>query len=158
MYGVEEQGIMGGVPLAPSSVSNLLMPPRDAVRLDTGRGAICYWQLAPHVYMTEVRGLMTQPMSQLIMKQAEPLYAMGGKVHGFHNWYAMDNYDSVCRVELTSWVLSHRAQSSLHIGLRSRMVAMGVAVANLALGSLIHVHNEPRAMEGALDSLLRREP
>lgn len=145
------------VPVAPSA-SNLLTPPRDAVRVDTGRGAILYWELAPRVYMTEVRGFMTQPMSQLIMKQAEPLYAIGGKVHGIHNWFGMENYDSVCRVELTSWVLSHRAQTGLHIGLRSRMVAMGVAVANLALGSLIQVHNEPRALEEALSSLLRRGP
>ena len=128
------------------------------MRLDTGRGAIVYWVLAPRLYMTEVRGLMTQPMSQLLMKQAEPLYAIGGKVHGFHNWFAMDNYDSVCRVELTGWVLGHRAQTGLHIGLRSRMVAMGVAVANLALGSLIQVHNEPRALEEALEALLRRGP
>jgi hypothetical protein len=144
--------MMSGVPLA----SDLLAPPGDAVHLDTGRGAIFYWELAPRVYVTEVRGLMTQPMSQLIMKQAEPLYAIGSKVHGFHNWFAMDNYDSVCRVELTSWVLRHRAQTGLHIGLRSRMVAMGVAVANLALGSLIQVHNEPRALEEALEALLRR--
>ena len=106
--------------------------------------------------MTEVHGLMTQPMSQLIMNQAEPLYGLGGMVHGFHNWFSMDNYDSVCRVELTSWVRRHRTETGLHIGVRSRMVAMGVAVANLALGSLIHVHNEPAAMEEALSAVLQR--
>ena len=125
------------------------------MRLNTGRGTIHYWELAPRVYMTEVRGFLTRPMSQLIMKQAEPLYAIGGTVHGFHNWFAMDNYDSVCRVELTSWVLSHRDQSGLYIGVRSRMVAMGVAVANLALGSLIRVHNEPQALEEALSDVLQ---
>ena len=35
------------------------------------------------------------------------------------------------------------------------MVAMGVAVANLALGSLIYVHNEPEALEEALSAVLR---
>lgn len=105
--------------------------------------------------MTEVRGFMTRDMAQLIIDCAEPLYARPGRVHGFHNWLAMDNYESVCRVELTAWVLSHREQSTLHIGLRSRMVAMGVAVANLALGSLIQVHNEPKQLEAALISVLK---
>lgn len=143
------------MPLA-SSAATLLTPPREAVRLQTVSGCILYWKLTPSVYVTEMQGLMTQPMSQLIIKQTEPLYAGGGKVLGFHNWFGMENYDSVCRVELTSWVLSHRAQSGLHIGVRSRMVAMGVAVANLALGSLIYIHNEPRALEEALSAQLKK--
>lgn len=107
--------------------------------------------------MTEVRGMMTRDMAQLIIERAEPLYARGGRIHGFHNWLAMDNYESVCRVDLTAWVLGHRQQSTLHIGLRSRMVAMGVAVANLALGSLIQVYNEPKQIETALIALLKHK-
>lgn len=133
----------------------MLVPPQDAARIETERGSISYWELAPRVYMTEVRGFMTREMSQLIIERAEPLYAKPGRVYGVHNWLAMDNYESVCRVELTSWVLGHRERSKLHIGLRSRMVAMGVAVANLALGSLIQVHNEPKQLEAALISVLR---
>jgi hypothetical protein len=128
------------------------------VRLDTERGSIAYWELAPRVYMSEVSGLMTRPMSQLLMRRAEPLYTGSDRVHGFHNWFGMTNYDSICRVELTKWVLSHRAQTDLHIGLHSRMVAMGVAVANLALDSLIRVHNEPKALEAALLSVLQPAP
>ena len=133
----------------------VLTPPRDAVQLKTERGSILYWELGRGLYMTEVHGFMTHPMSQLLIRQADPLYAYGGKVLGFHNWFDMENYESVCRVELTSWVLRHRAHSSLHIGLRSRMVAMGVSVANLALGSLILVHNEPRMLEEAVSDALR---
>ena len=62
----------------------------------------------------------------------------------------MENYESSCRVELTAWVLGHRDRTSLHIGLRSRLVAMGVSVANLALGSLIQVHNDMRSLAAAL--------
>jgi hypothetical protein len=98
---------------------------------------------------------MTQEMAHLLIDQAEPLYSRPGRIHGFHNWLGMDNYESVCRVELTGWVLSHREQSALHIGLRSRMVAMGVAVANLALGSLIQVYNEPKGFETALRAVLK---
>lgn len=100
---------------------------------------------------------MTQEMSSLIIERAEPLYAPDSKLHGFHNWLDMTNYDSVCRVELTAWVLRHRSQSTLHIGVRSRMVAMGVSVANLALGSLIHVYSTEDALEAALQSTSRQE-
>lgn len=133
----------------------MLVPPQDAVRLENARGSIAYWELAPRVYVTDVRGFMTREMAQLIIERAEPLYTRAGRVYGFHNWLRMDNYESVCRVELTAWVMGHREQSSLHIGLRSRMVAMGVAVANLALGSLIKVHNEPKELEAALMSVLK---
>jgi hypothetical protein len=137
-----------------TATASVLEPPHDAQRIQIECGSIAYWELAPRLYMTEVRGLMTQKMAHLIIDHAEPLYARPGRIHGFHNWLAMDNYESMCRVELTSWVLSHREYSTLHIGLRSRMVAMGVAVANLALGSLIQVYNEPEALEAVLLSTL----
>jgi hypothetical protein len=130
--------------------SELLVPPRDAARIESERGSIAYWELSPQIYLTEVRGYMTRDMARLIIERAEPLYARVARLHGFHNWLDMDNYESSCRVELTSWVLRHRSKTALHIGLRSRMVAMGVTVANLALGSLIQVHNDEQSLAAAL--------
>lgn len=130
-----------------------LVPPPAARRVTTERGSLAYWELTSRIYLTEVRGFMTREMSQLIIDQAELLYAGGAVVHGFHNWLAMENYESACRVDLTAWVLRHRAQSVLHIGLASRMVAMGVTVANLALGNLIQVHRDMQSLEAALRKL-----
>lgn len=129
-------------------------PPRDAVRIHSARGSFAFWQLRPNVYLTEVSGYMTPDMSRTIIECAEPLYAQG-KLYGFHNWLDMSNYDSACRVELTAWVLRHRRASVLHIALLSRMVAMGVTVANLALGNLIHIHNDSAGLEASLDGVLR---
>lgn len=140
-------GTAGSRPLA-------LLPPRDAKCIETERGSIAYWELSPRVYLTEVRGYMTRDMARLIIEGAEPMYARVSRVHGFHNWLAMENYESACRVELTSWVLGHRNQTALHIGLRSRMVAMGVTVANLALGSLIRVHDDEASLAAALAETL----
>jgi hypothetical protein len=139
----------------PSS-KRILEPPSGAPSVSTSRGTLTFWQLAPHIYATEVRGFMTQEMSNLIIERAEPLYVPGKKLHGFHNWLEMTNYDSACRVELTAWVMRHRAQSALHIGLRSRMVAMGVAVANLALGSLIQIYASADEMETAVQAALQK--
>jgi hypothetical protein len=139
-----------------SSSKRILEPPSGAPSVSTPRGTLIFWQLAPHIYATEVRGFMTQEMSNLIIERADPLYVPGKKLHGFHNWLEMTNYDSACRVELTAWVMRHRAQSALHIGLRSRMVAMGVAVANLALGSLIQIYASEDEMETAVQAAMQK--
>jgi len=132
-----------------------LEPPTAAQRIESARGSIAYWELGRAVYLTEVRGFMTHDMAELIIERADPMYRSGGTVYGFHNWFGMENYESACRVDLTAWVLRRRAQTALHIGLTSRLVAMGVAVANLALGSLIHVHNDRRSLEAAIAGALR---
>jgi len=106
--------------------------------------------------MTVVTGFMTRDMAQLLMDRADGLYARCREVYGFHNWLGMQNYETACRVELTDWVLRHRHQSVLHIAVASRMVAMGVAVANLALGNLIHVHSTLSGLESALARALTR--
>jgi hypothetical protein len=139
----------------PSS-RRLLEPPLGAARVTDGRGTLTFWQLSPHIYATEMRGFMTPEMSALIIERAEPLYTATGKLHGFHNWLEMSNYESSCRVDLTAWVMRHRSQSVLHIGVRSRMVAMGVSVANLALGSLIEVYSTADALEAAMQAALRQ--
>jgi hypothetical protein len=127
-----------------------LIPPRDAIRIENARGSLAFWQASAHVYATQARGYMTSDMARLIIERGELLYRTAGPVRSFHDWFDMSNYDSACRMELTAWVMRHRERSKLHIGLRSRMVAMGVAVANLALGNLITIHNQPAALKSAL--------
>jgi hypothetical protein len=134
-----------------------LIPPPDAVRIDADRGTLRYWQLAPHVYATCVQGYMTKEMSDLLMEQGNPLYAHVRKLHGIHDWLDMTGYDSACRTDLTGWILRNRPKSVLHIGVTLPLVAMGVAVANLALGNLIQVHRNKLSLESALNQALASE-
>ncbi len=122
--------------------------------LETKRGRIWCWRVVKGVYATEVEGHLDYDMAQVIIKQVTPMYAQGA-VDGFHCWFAMTGYDSQARVELTNWVLRNRAGSRLFIGLQSRLVAMGVSVANLALGNMIQTFSTPQALEAALDAGLR---
>jgi hypothetical protein len=94
----------------------ILEPLRGAACVSTDRGTLTFWQLGPHAYATEMRGFMTQQMSNLIIERAGPLYSSSRTLHGFHNWFEMTNYDTACRVELTAWVMEHRAQSALRQG------------------------------------------
>ena len=135
-------------------VSSLLRPPRDAVRLEVDRGDIVLWPLAPHIVVTEMRGHMTPAMSQLLMARIDPLYGKCKKLYSFHNWMGMTGYESSCRVELTSWVLRNKAKTELHIATSSRLVAMGVMVAKVALGDALHVYQDLAALERELVALL----
>ena len=67
----------------------------------------------------------------------------------------MTGYESQCRIDLTNWVLRHRAQSRLYIGMKSKLVAMGVSVANLALGNRIESYSKEAELEAALNRVLR---
>jgi hypothetical protein len=54
----------------------------------------------------------------------------------------MNTYDSALRVAMTGWCVAHRGDlNGLHIFVTSKIVAMGVAVANIALKGLIKVHD-----------------
>jgi hypothetical protein len=138
----------------PRRASSLLRPPRDAVRLEVERGDIVMWNLAPHIFLTEMRGHMTPAMSTAIIERTGPLYEKCEKIYGFHNWLEMTGYESICRVELTSWAVRNKAKSALHIASASRMVAMGVMVAKVALGDALHVYQDLAALERELVALL----
>jgi hypothetical protein len=81
----------------------------------------------------------------------------GEKAEMFLDMGRMVNYDSTLRTRLTSHFVRHRSQvASLHVFTRSRIVSMGVSVANLALGRLITVHADMAGFNDALDSIARK--
>jgi hypothetical protein len=132
------------------------VPPDNAKRARSDRGEFAFWLIAPDVCATYAQGYMTRNMAQLMILQLEPVYASGAMIYGFHNWLGMSNYESACRVDLTAWVLQHRKQTVAHIALASRLVAMGVSVANLALGSPFHVHESEDALARALAEVMAK--
>lgn len=56
-----------------------------------------------------------------------------GKLVLLVDWWDMTAYDTPFRVEQTNWGIAHRGKFDLHILQRSKLVAMGVTVASLAL-------------------------
>jgi hypothetical protein len=60
------------------------------------------------------------------------------RVVGFHDWSELESYETSARLRMTSWVLERRDRcEAIHILSRSRLVSMGVAVANMALGRFL---------------------
>lgn len=91
-----------------------------------------------------------------ILSAFDVILERGERVEMFFEMGTMVNYDSALRTRLTIHFAHHRSRiASLHVFTRSRIVAMGVSVANLALGRLITVHAELRGFTDALDKVAR---
>jgi hypothetical protein len=138
-----------GLPANAGNAPRRLLPPPSAKYERAERGWLAYWQLAPNAYATCANGHLRREMSKLIMQHGERLYDGGRVVYGFHDWLEMTHYESACRIDLTNWVLAHRKYTVLHIAVASPVIAMGVSVANMVLGSLIHIHKSAGALEQA---------
>lgn len=111
--------------------------------LVTERGAVRLWTLSPTVYVTRATGHMEAAHAEVFVRYGEErlVAARGQKLHVFHDWLGMTGYDSVCRQRLTSWSLAHLdTYDEVHLAVRSKIVAMGVGIANIVLKSIIRVH------------------
>jgi hypothetical protein len=60
------------------------------------------------------------------------------------DFWDMPTYDSGMRVQMTGWALKHRSDTTYFVTTRSKIVLMGLAVANLALDGILNV-KEKRA-------------
>jgi len=71
----------------------------------------------------------------------ERLQSMGGNLVIFFDGWLLVDYDSDLRIELTNWLIKNRDRlAELHAVYQSRLVAVAIEVANVALGGLIKIH------------------
>jgi hypothetical protein len=69
----------------------------------------------------------------------------------------MTSYDTDLRTELTAALARERkCIGCLHVLVRSKIVAMGVSVANLALGGIITIHGSAPSFHAALQAALTK--
>ena len=91
-----------------------------------------------------------------IIEAFDAIVERGERVEMFFEMGGMVNYDSALRTRLTIHFAQHRAKvASLHVFTRSRIVSMGVSVANLAL-RLITVHADLASFSRALDAIAKK--
>lgn len=112
---------------------------------------------APHVELIRCEGHARAELIDLVLKNREEILAECGRIALFDDLESMNGYDSSVRLKLTDWGKKHRDRIvAFHILTRSRLVAMGVTVANLALGGHIQAHTNRRAFEDALRAEIAR--
>jgi hypothetical protein len=131
----------------------------DFQTCETVRGAASMWVLSPSVYVTVVTGHMEDVHADLFERfGAERIAAAPGKLFVFHDWLEMTGYESRCRQRLTAWSAARlRAYAEVHLAVRSKIVAMGVQVANIPLRGLIRAHRDRASLEGELRGVLRMQ-
>ncbi len=129
-----------------------------AVSLKTARGAFFLFLPARHVIVTQFAGRIEREGAEALQTFGNKQFELGLTMHFFHDWEAVQGYDSEARTLLTSWAVERRKNIREVVVLtQSKLVGMGVATANLAtsvVGVSMRSHSERRAFEQELMSTL----
>ncbi len=130
----------------------------DGTRISTApEGESRVWSPAPRVIVTSFSGYGSYAFAAVIKRDTMAFAEPGTRSLLFTDWYDMTGYDSAARVELTRWMSWMRPRiSEFHLLVRSKIVAMGVAVANLALGGWVNSTTNRRAWEEMLERAVRQ--
>lgn len=132
-------------------------------RSSTGTGAEYGDPRGTITVSSPARGVIVLRMSghapgEVLSSVTEALDRFGGSSAAtdyFYDVWDMETYDSRVRVDLTAYHLKHRRLlRSLHTCARSRVVKMGVSVANIAL-RVIEQHDDRAAFDAALERRCR---
>ena len=124
----------------------------DRRSVETERGRVQLYALTPTVQVVVVSGHMDPGMAEAIVTfSTDRMSRTPTKQHVFYDWLDMTSYDSACRSRLTTFSKEHLDRvAEVHIAQSSKLVAMGVQVANIALGSKIETHADRASLERAL--------
>lgn len=123
-------------------------------------GTVEVWAISAHIYVTRCAGNMSDPHADLLIDYAQE---MKRRAHGhglivFHDWLRMTGYAPGCRARLTTWSVANLScYASVHMALQSKIVAMGVSVANLALGGIITTHSDLESLDAKLAEVIGRK-
>lgn len=92
---------------------------------------------APGLVFTTIAGHVDLSCTQAMWDHMDLVFMTQSPIQTFHDWAGLDGYDANVRPAYVAWSRSRRAHfKSVNILVTSKLVAMGVSVANLALGYL----------------------
>ena len=124
------------------------------------RASLWWWSPAPGIYCTELKGHFcvagVGPLLEGFRLVAEASPSLG--VMTFHDWTGIKTYDSAARVAYVDQArpLMHRS-ASIEALVTSKIVAMGIELARIALGAALHGTADREAFEARItDAVARR--
>lgn len=133
-------------------------PIASGIRIVTNRGKLHVTRPSTHVELVRAEGYADGPVVDLILEQRDEILRAHGRIALFDDLEGMTGYDSVVRTTLTEWSRVHKSEIvAFHILTRTRIAAMGVTVANLALGGHIRVHVRRESFEQALAEYVKTQ-
>jgi hypothetical protein len=121
-------------------------PPRSLAGVDEhirwSRGELRI-KVNEHVVYEQVTGYLEKDYVTNITQPVDKLIHAGTKPLIFNDWWELTGYDTDARLKLTDWIFWIRGKiTGSHILVRSKIVSMGVSIANLALGGMLTVYTD----------------
>jgi hypothetical protein len=128
----------------------------EAHVFEHGRGRVTITRLAPPTPHCVVGGALHDVLADAITAEGSRISRDGDGI-ALHDWSKLQSYTSSARAKLTDWMMEHRQGfASVHILVSSNLVAMGVNVANLALGGFLHAGTDAAAFATVVEAHRRR--
>ncbi|MEO0325147.1 MAG: hypothetical protein AAF447_19465 [Myxococcota bacterium] len=104
---------------------------------------------APGVLHFQASGRLSLEVARRILEFTEGRRTPG--LAAFHDWWGVESYDTKARYLLTKWVVTNRqAIREAHVLSRSRLVRMGVSVANISVAGIGVLHDGHESFAEAL--------
>lgn len=128
----------------------------DLETLTTDLGVVQCWCVAQSTLVCRVTGTMTLQHAEMMMRYSEIINERNGGIPApaIHDWLGLENYHSNARLALPHWLLRNRGEfTDVHLASTSKMVSMGVAVANIAVGGIIEHHTALPSLQRSFDLL-----
>lgn len=127
---------------------------------ETPRGAVWLYDLAPGVLYTQGAGHWELPVAERFKTFGDRHFARKQTMIHLHDWADVTGYDSAVRPYLTQWVVEHRQYvKEVHMLVRSSLVAMGVAAANVvtsAQGVSMQSYRDRAAFEKVVAGIVEK--
>lgn len=102
-----------------------------------------------------VVGVIDDEVARAIAAAHDEIFALGNRPHTFHDWSKVVGYSPFARKFLTDWLGASRGKlRSAHILVSSRLLAMGISVANAMLGGFIKAYVDPETFRAAVQKAL----
>jgi hypothetical protein len=134
-----------------------ILPREDVWRSDRGSLVIRY--PARHVLVFKYEGHIGEAVVPFVATAVDRVLASGITPDIFVDLEHMSGYDSAYRIAITKWGSRVRKQLGQFMLLtRSRLVAMGVAVSNLAVGGSLSATTKRTEFDAAIAISVRRGP
>lgn len=128
----------------------------DYDEFDDGRGKVRLWQHARHFAVFESSGSISQPHAEFIIAyHARHIEAFPRPWFTFGNWMTLLAYTPDTRRILTEWQRVQR-YDGLYVAHNSRLLAMGLSVANGVLENSVQIVPSEEALDDALIAVRKR--
>jgi len=110
-------------------------------------------RVSPNVIHLVFKGAVSTALSDQFCQALERELKAGERCHTFWDAESLQHYDSKLRIECTRVIREQwNKVESLHVLMRSPLVRMGVAVANLALQNRIQAYAERAPWQAKFDA------